>query len=160
MLRKSLIAVALAAAPIGTALADNDVGCGAGTILWEGQDGVPAKVLAATTNGFFGNQTFGISSGTLECQQGGVITVSARLPMYASANLDRIAADMAAGQGEALATLAELYGIQEGDRQAFYAMTRDNFARIFDGETTTAGDMLESLESVMANDQRFASYTG
>lgn len=160
MLRKSLIAAALAAAPLGTALADNDVGCGAGTILWEGQDGVPAKVLAATTNGFFGNQTFGISSGTLECQQGGVITVSARLPMYASANLDRIAADMAAGQGEALTNLAELYGIQKDDRSAFYAMTRENFGRIFGAETTTAGEMLSSLERVMAENQRFSQYVG
>lgn len=161
MLRQVLIALALVSAPIGAALADNDIGCGAGTILWEGQQGVPAKVLAATTNGIFGNQTFGISSGTLECEQGGVITVSARLPMYASANLDRIAADMAAGEGEALTTLAELYGIEDqADREAFFNLARANFARIFDDDATTAGEMLTSLERLMADDRELARYAG
>lgn len=160
MLRRYLIAVSLIMAPMATAMADNDVGCGAGTILWEGQSGVIPKVLAATTNGIFGNQTFGITSGTLECQQGGVVTVSARIPMYAGANLDQIAADMAAGGGEALANLAELYGIAEADRPLFYRTVRANFGRIFPSDHTTAGEMLQALETVMAANERLARYVG
>lgn len=160
MLRKMLIVASVTAMPFATAVADNDVGCGVGTILWEGQQGVPAKVLAATTNGIVGNQTFGISSGTLGCQQGGVVTASARLPMYASANLDRIAADMAAGEGETLTNLAALYGIADEDLTVFYRTTRENFAVIFHGETVTAGEMLASLETVMAGNERLARYVG
>lgn len=160
MFRKTLIAAAVVMAPMGVSMADNDIGCGVGTILWEGQSGVPAKVLAATTNGTFGNQTFGITSGTLNCQQGGVITASARLPMYASANLDRIAADMAAGHGETLNNLAALYGIAESDRDAFNHTARANFAKIFTSEKTTAGEMLGNLEGVMADDAKLARYLG
>lgn len=158
MLRKTFLAAVLVLAPISVSLADNDIGCGVGTILWEGQSGVPAKVLAATTNGVLGNQTLGISSGTFGCQQGGVITAAARLPMYASANLDRIAADMAAGEGEALDGLAALYGITEADRAEFRHAARANFARIFASDATTAGQMLEALEGVMAGNRTLAPY--
>lgn len=159
MLRNCLLATIMVFAPMGAALADNDIGCGVGTVLWEGHAGIAPKVLAATTNGILGNQTFGISSGTLECQQGGVITVSARLPMYASANLDRIAADMAAGQGETLTSLAELYGIAaQPDRDEFNRMVRTHFASIFPSDKTTAGQMLQALQTVMAHNKKLAHY--
>lgn len=158
MFRNSLIALAVVMAPVGVAMADNDVGCGVGTTLWAGKTGVPAKVLAATTNGTLGNQTFGISSGTLGCQQGGVVTASARLPMYASANLDRIAADMAAGQGETLTNLAELYGIAGADRAEFNRTARAHFATIFPNDDVTAGQMLQALQAVMSQNKQLAHY--
>lgn len=157
MLRKTLLAAALVAAPAGVALA-HDTGCGAGTILWEGQSGVAAEVLAVTTNGSFGNQTFGISSGTLGCSQGGVVHVAQRIPMYASANMEQIAADMAAGEGESLVALADLYDIAPSDRQAFYAATQDHFGEIFSAGDVTVGQMLASLESVMAANDQLAQY--
>ena len=157
MLRKTVLAAALMALPAGAALA-HDTGCGAGTILWEGQSGVAAEVLAVTTNGTFGNQTFGITSGTLGCSQGGVVRVAERIPMYASDNMEQIAADMATGQGESLAALADLYGIAPSDRQAFYDTTQDNFGTIFAAENVTVGQMLASLESVMADNTQLARY--
>lgn len=157
MWRKTLLAVALAAAPAGAALA-HDTGCGAGTILWEGQQGVAAEVLAVTTNASFGNQTFGITSGTLGCSQGGVVHVAQRIPMYASANMAQIAADMAAGEGESLVALAELYNIAPSDRQVFYTTTQAHFGTIFASSDVTVGQMLASLESVMANSNQLAQY--
>ncbi len=158
MLRKILLISILVITPVGASLADNDIGCGVGTILWEGRSGVIAKSLAATTNATLGNQTFGISSGTLECQQGGVITAAARLPMYAGANLDQLAADMAAGHGETLATLAELYGVTRADREAFFALARASFAELFPDTAITAGEMLYTIETLMARDRRLAAY--
>lgn len=160
MRKQLLAAVALLALSVtGTALADEDVGCGAGTILWEGQSGPAAKVLAATTNGLFGNQTFGISSGTLGCEQSGTITAAARLPMFAGHNLDELAADMAAGHGETLNVLADLYGIRsEQDRAAFYTLTQAHFLQLFPSEDVTAGQVLASLESLMASDARLSGY--
>ena len=97
----------------GVALgADPDVGCGWGTKAFKGQSGVAPKVLAATTNGSFCNQTFGISSGTAGCNQGGVVKAEARLNMYAGSNIDQLARDMAMGGGESLDTLAQLHGHQ------------------------------------------------
>jgi hypothetical protein len=37
-------------------------GCGVGAMIWKGQPGIAPHVLAATTNGTFGNQTFGMTT--------------------------------------------------------------------------------------------------
>ena len=160
-MRKQLLTAAalLALSVAGTALADDDIGCGAGTILWKGQSGVAPKVLAATTNGILGNQTFGISSGTLGCQQGGTITASARVSMFAGHNLDELAADMAAGHGETLDVLASLYGIRsDRDKAAFSALSQAHFVQLFPGDDVTAGQVLAKLESLMASDARLSDY--
>jgi hypothetical protein len=142
----------------GVALADPDVGCGWGTMAFKGQTGVAAKVLAACTNGSLFNQTFGISSGTAGCRQGGTVTAAARLNMYASANIDQLAIDMASGRGEALDTLAQLIGVSDADRPAFFALTKSNFGTLFPSDQVTAGDMLTALRGLMANDAQLAQY--
>ena len=142
----------------GTALADPDAGCGWGTMLFKGSKGVAPKVLAGTTNGLLGNQTFGISSGTLGCNQGGTVTAAARLSMYAGANIDNLASDMAAGRGESLDTLAQLIGIPEADRPAFFHLTKSHFGELFPADTTTAGQMLTTLHGLLASDPQLAKY--
>ena len=158
MFKKTTIAALLVLAPVGVALADKDVGCGLGTQVWAGQSGVIPKILAATTNGTLGNQTFGITTGTLGCSSDGVITAANRLPMFAGTNLDQLSAEMAAGQGEALEALAELYGIAAVDRPAFYQMTQQQYAKIFSHEKVTAGEVLASVDSLMKADARFERY--
>jgi hypothetical protein len=142
----------------GVALADPSVGCGWGTLAFKGQTGTAAKVLAATTNSSLGNQTFGISSGTAGCQRGGTVTADARLNMYASANIDQLASDMAAGKGESLDTLALLIGVSDADKPAFFALTKRNFGTLFPGDQVTAGEMLTSLKGVMATDAQLSQY--
>jgi hypothetical protein len=127
----------------GVALAqDPDVGCGWGTKAFRGQTGVAPKVLAATTNGCFGNQTFGISSGTAGCKRSGAIQADARLNMFAGSNIDKLANDMAQGEGESLETLATL----------------PNFGALFPSEQVTAGELLGSLSTIMSSDQQLAKY--
>ncbi|MDN5870590.1 MAG: DUF3015 domain-containing protein [Nitrococcus sp.] len=160
-MRKQLLTAAalLALSVTGPALADENIGCGLGTILWEGQDGMAPMILGATTNASFGNQTFGISSGTLGCKQGGTVTQAARLSMFAGHNLDEVAADMAAGHGETLDVLANLYGIRsQRDQAAFAALTQAHFAQLFPQKNVTAGQVLAKLESLMASDARLAEY--
>jgi hypothetical protein len=142
----------------GVALADPDVGCGWGTLAFKGQTGTAAKVLAATTNGLLFNQTFGISSGTAGCKRGGTVTAEARLNMYASANIDQLASEMAAGQGESLDTLAQLIGVTDADKPAFFALTQTHFGALFPGDQVTAGEMLTSLKGLMANDAQLSQY--
>lgn len=148
----------LALGPAAGALADPDIGCGLGTQIWTGSKGVGPKVLGATTNGTLGNQTFGISSGTLGCHQGGTVTADARLQIFAGANIERLARDMAQGSGEALDAFAALVGIRPEDRPAFNAFTQAHFADLYAGDTVTAAQMLDSLERLMATDSRFAGY--
>jgi len=158
-MKRFLLAVLLVVAPAGASFADPDIGCGPGTQIWHGSKGVAPKVLGATTNGSFGMQTFGITFGTLGCHQGGTVTADARVQMFASANLDRLARDMAAGQGETLDAFAQLLRIRDGDRPAFFQFTQAHFADLFASDEVTSTQMLGSLERLMASDPRFATYT-
>ncbi len=143
-----------------SASADPDVGCGLGTQVWEGQSGSIVKALAATTNGSSGNQTFGVSSGTSGCNQGGTVTAQARAQMFASANLDQLARDMAHGEGESLLAFSQLLDVSAADRPAFFALTQTHFADLFGGEDVTAGSMLSRLNLLLAEDQELSVYAG
>lgn len=138
--------------------APNNVGCGLGALAWEGQSGQGAQILAATTNGTFGSQTFGISSGTSGCAKGGKVYRPDQLAMFIGPNMDRLAQDMAAGQGETLASVANLIGIQGADQSAFFAATQRNFARIMPTDAVTAEDVANSLNSVLAEDPALKRY--
>ena len=158
-MRKTIALVALAGlmAP-GLAAAKDSTGCGLGTMVFDGQSGVGPQVLAVTTNGTLGNQTFGISSGTLGCDSGGTVDHMAAVSEFTGENMDRLAADVAAGEGETLAALGDLMGIAAADRDRFYGVMQQNFARIFPSTTTTAGEVVTSMQAVMAGDARLSTY--
>lgn len=158
-MNKKLVAVAaaLALAPMA-ANADNAAGCGLGTQIMQGKSGLVFHVLAATTNGTFGNQTFGMTSGTLGCKVDDAVTASAELKQFASANVDQLSVEMAAGEGEALTALAGLYGIDQQDRAAFYGLTKSNYGTIVHGDNVTAGEVLASIRTLMATDARLSRY--
>ena len=71
---KKLCLVAVLAALPAVAMADNVGQCGWGSKLMAGQSGVVPQVAAVTTNGTFGNQTFGITTGTSGCTQDGTVS--------------------------------------------------------------------------------------
>ncbi|WP_220348968.1 DUF3015 domain-containing protein [Alkalilimnicola ehrlichii] len=142
---------------MGTAHAEN-TGCGLGTMVWDGQSGIAPQVLAVTTNGISGNQTFGITSGTLGCSQDGVVESSEKLAMFTGSNIDALARDMATGEGESLHVLADLMGIEDADKPAFFAMTRDNFEQIFRSNDVTAEDVLAALNDTLADDAALSRY--
>jgi hypothetical protein len=138
--------------------APNNVGCGLGAMAWEGETGVAPQVLAATTNGTSGSQTFGISSVTSGCASGGKVTRPDKVAMFIGPNINRLAQDMARGEGETLASLADVMGIDEGDRPLFYAATQRNFVRIMPVENVTTGEILASINAVMAEDPALRRY--
>src|SRR5918911_5219550 len=77
---------------------DTGPGCGLGKLAWndyKGQKEIAPQVLMATTNGTFGSQTFGISSGTSGCTNDGVIMALNKANVFAAANYDTLAQDMA-----------------------------------------------------------------
>jgi hypothetical protein len=157
-MKKLLLVVCIALLPAGVSLADPDIGCGPGTSVWQGSKGVVPKVLGSTTNMSFGFQTFGISFGTLGCHQGGTVTADARLRMFAGANLDRLAREMAVGEGEVLAAFAHLKGVADADRPAFYAFSKAHFAEIFSGDDVTEIEVLGSLDRLLASDSQLSVY--
>lgn len=160
-MKRFIFTALMGAMAMGTAQAAQDnVGCGAGSMVFDGQSGVAPQVLAATTNGTSGNQTFGITSGTLGCTQDGVVRDHTKLSMFTGENMDRIAGNMAVGEGEALETMAELMGIDKADKSAFFAASQQNFDRIFPSAQVTAEDVLTAVNEVMAADAALAKYAG
>ncbi|MFP4561017.1 MAG: DUF3015 family protein [Thiohalorhabdus sp.] len=151
MWKKTAVVAVLAALPMSSAMAKDSTGCGVGTMIFDGQEGVVPQVLAVTTNGTSGNQTFGITSGTLGCDQDGVVKSDAQLTAFVSSNMEKLAADMASGNGETLASVAELMDVPENERGAFYQAAKDNFASIYGGEQVTAGEVVAGLKGVAAS---------
>ena len=155
---KKLLAVAVLSTSASVAMADQDIGCGLGTMIMAGQSGPIFKVLGATTNGTFGNQTFGITTGTLGCQSSGAITSRARLGMFTGSNIDNLARDMSVGRGETLNVLADLMGVPEAQKDHFFQTTKTNFGKIFAPQNETAGQILAALEQVMSQDATLVAY--
>lgn len=160
-MRKSLIlALAVGFVLVGVAQAEDSTGCGLGTNLWKGKSGVFPQILAVTTNGTSGNQTFGISSGTSGCDPDGTIVYNAAVQRYMGERLDYVAANMSQGGGESLNALADLIGVSEDDKPAFFELTKTNFEKIFPTEDTTAEQVLVTLQELMAQDDRMLRYLG
>ena len=160
-MKKLLGVVAVAAVfPLSAmAAGENNVGnCGWGSKLFDGQSGIVPQVLAVTTNGTFGNQTFGITSGTSGCTQDGAVKSNWRTALFIDGNREALARDMSVGSGEALDSLAHLLGVQEQDRAAFNSATKDNMARIF-GENASTNDIVAALRQVLGSDAQLARYT-
>ena len=136
----------------------NSSGCGLGTMLFDGQSGIGPQVLAVTTNGTSGNQTFGITSGTLGCTKDGVVRPPAEVRVLLMSSLDNLAADVARGEGETLVSLANLMAIDPADQERFFVSLQGNFVRIFPSEAVTADEVITSINAVMAEDQVLARY--
>lgn len=158
---KNLLAVATLAATLpfaNLAMADDDIGCGLGTMIFDGKSGKVFKVLGATTNSTFGNQTFGITFGTLGCDGTGTIDSKQKLAMFIDGNMDNLARDIAKGEGETLATLAEVWGIEAQDKASFNTLAKQNFAAVYSSENVTSNEVLNNLNSVVANDSQLSAY--
>lgn len=162
MLNKKLAVVALMVAfPVGAmAAGENNIGsCGWGGKLFDGQRGIAPQVLGATTNGTFGNQTFGISSGTSGCTQDGVVKSNWKTAMFIDGNKTKLARDMSMGSGESLESLAKLIGIQDQHKAAFFQATKDNFSNIFASDNVTTDQVMASLKQVLASNSELAAYS-
>ena len=155
MLKKIALATVMAIGSM-SAFADSDVGCGIGSQVWEGQSGKVPKILAATTNGLFANQLFGITFGTLGCSGTGAVTAQA--VTFTNENAESLARDMAVGQGESLNVLAELLNIKAEDKAHFFAVSKQNFSKIYAADHTSSTQVLSSLQAVMAQDEILKAY--
>jgi hypothetical protein len=119
-------------------------GCGLGSILFGKQPG-PVQVFAATTNATSYNQTFGITSGTSNCNKNTVFSSNDRLNRFVQSNFDNLAKEIALGQGESLNTLAELMKVPADRKPAFYQTLQSNFDKIFPSESVEMASVLENI---------------
>src|SRR6266513_5540925 len=152
---KKLLSLSLATLLVPTlALAAGNhpiAGCGLGYLLFSNKDNSKVtQVLGATTNGTFGTQTFGISSGTSGCTEDGAVKFAKAVEVYAEVNLDSLRREMAMGQGEFVNTFASLLGATDTTRPALVKFFQSEYASLFPTGQTTSSDMLSALGTKLA----------
>ena len=148
--------ILLSASSVANAGAAGGAGCGWGQALFEGQSGPAPHVLGLTTNGTSGNNTFGVTTGTNGCSSDGTLTYGGQ--NVVSSIMNEFSEDVARGEGDALNTVAVVYGVEQQDRDTFAKVMHENFAVLFPNEDVTADEMMASIEEVMKADARLSKY--
>lgn len=133
--------------PYGTA------GCGLGSIAFGDEPGM-MQILASTTNGTFGTQTFGISSGTSNCDvtRGGK---RASLDNYIAANQVTLSNDAARGNGETIGGLAVVLGCE--DPYLLGSSMKANYGKIFPSADVEVQDVSKAILETVHSDAILAS---
>lgn len=125
------------------AYASGPAGCGLGAVLFEGKSGLFWNLLAATSNGISGNQTFGMSTGTLGCDADEKIASSAI--NFIEANKVALANDVARGEGETIASLGKIYNC--GNVEALGSSLQNNYDAVF--SSMEASSIHSSISNVI-----------
>lgn len=103
-------------------------GCGLGSIVM-GKSG--GQVSAATTNGTFLSQGFGITSGTSNCKTPKQMAVIMKQEEFLMANMMTLQKEMARGDGETLQAFVQILGCQQNDVQAAGKTLVNAYDKIF-----------------------------
>ncbi len=141
-------AVVLVSASAANAQSYGTAGCGLGSVVLGNQKGF-AQVLAATLNGIVGNQTFGITSGTLNCGEAATTKMGAK--SFIETNREALAKDISRGQGETVKNLATLAGCT--DASAVGAKLQKSFSAIFPAASTPNEQVSETIISTLQSDK-------
>ena len=113
-----------------------DCGCGLGKVLIGEKQGLAWNLLGTFLNGISGNQTFGMTTGTLEC--GG------------THNMDHLAVDIASGGGESLDALVEIAGVAPMLRPSLSAELQGHFDAIYPDAQVTHTHVSNTIREIMA----------
>lgn len=137
---------------LGSAAMAGDAGCGLGSMIIK-QNTKVMQVLAATTNGSFGSQTFGITFGTSGCTASGLVMNEKQIQYFVEVNQEELTRDMAQGRGEKISTLAALNGCMSSDEvSAFAAKAQASFKTIVPAAKITAVDFVNNMKSASLAD--------
>ncbi len=119
-------------------------GCGLGSIIFEPDSGF-TQIFAATTNGTFGTQTFGITTGTSNCDTGPKGAASTKA--FVAANRSVLAKDIARGSGETLGSVSRLAGCE--NTAAVGPTLQRNFSQIFPSGAVSDQEVGERVLGVL-----------
>ncbi|NBU21309.1 DUF3015 domain-containing protein [bacterium] len=127
-------------------------GCGLGSKIMGKNSG---QIFAATTNGTFANQLFGITFGTLDCVDNPNTTVAARLDYFVSGNSIALASDIAKGGGETLASVSELMGCSASSNVG--KVLKQNYKSIYPSQDVGPIQVTDSIIHAVQGDQQLKS---
>ena len=148
----------LAASSASFAVAPGGPNCGWGNMLFSGQSGLPAHLVASITNGTSGNASFGMTSGTNGCSANGTLTYGGKSMVNLGQIMDEFSEDVAMGDGEALTAVAVSMGIAEEDRALFKQTLHSNFDSLFPAANVDAEAVMGSIVSLMKQDATLSKY--
>ncbi len=150
-MRRLLVAAAvLLTAGVASARPYGDAGCGLGSMAFGDEPGL-VQVLAATTNGTFGTQTFGISTGTSNC---GPSRTAKGARVFIEANREALAKDISRGNGETIATLTHITGCN--DARAVGVTLQKNFSSIYPSAAVSDAQVSDSILSTLKGEPALA----
>lgn len=130
-------------------------GCGLGSMVMGSGSGF-SQVFAATTNGTAGSQTFGITSGTSNCGDHGLVKLDKEREVFAQENYTNLVKEMAQGKGENLYTLASLYQCPAESHQEFGTMVQEKFNHLVANDQTTSTELLSQLDNQLTRHPKLA----
>lgn len=126
-------------------------GCGLGSMVMGNRDG---QIFAATTNGTSGNQTFGITFGTLNCVGSPTSAKADNMDKFIVANKIQLADDIARGNGETLAGLAQIMNCKNFDKLG--TTLQSNFSSIFTTHELAPNEITDNIITVVGQDVALA----
>ncbi len=130
-------------------------GCGLGSMAFGNQPG-PVQILAATTNGLFGTQTFGITSGTSNCGKSAFAMEGTR--HFIEGNREALAKDAARGSGETLATLS--FVAQCKDPAQVGAAVQKNYSTLFPAADASTEQVRDAVIRMLQTDKSLGCNLG
>ena len=151
-MKKLLVLAAMITLAAPVAFAGKSSGCGLGSQLFAGQSGLVMNVLAATTNGISGNQTFGVTSGTLGCDGNDTVNNQKAQEEFVATNMEVLAEEMAQGNGQYVSALAELMGCDAAAQGQFAQMSQTRYESLFGATNVDANALLGSLKVEISKD--------
>jgi len=143
---KSLVLTTLALSSVLNAEVHRNTGCGLGSMLIEHQNTVAKQVLAAISNSISGNQTFGITTGSLNCNKPYTVVSNEKIEKFVADNMDELAIDIASGNGENLDTLSSLMNVE--NKELFSQKLKSNFSKIYKSADVTSAEVIDAIASI------------
>jgi hypothetical protein len=128
-----------------------DCGCGLGRELIGQKEGLVWNLLGTFLNGICGNQTFGMTSGTLGCNTGGKMVMNEQLEIFVADNRDNLAQDIASGKGETLSALAEITQISPDNQGRMFSALQSNFNAIYPDANVSDKHVVTVINDIVAS---------
>ncbi len=141
----STIAAFFLISTTATAASYQAQGCGLGSTIWTDGSSLTHQVLGATTNSSSGNQTFGMTSGTSNCELDG--SGGQAQTVFIEANKVALANDIARGTGATLASLTRMYGCTNIDDVG--TELQKKYEVIFPSNSTSAPIINKTISTII-----------
>lgn len=126
-------------------------GCGLGSIVLGDKPGI-VQIFAATTNGTSGSQTFGISTGTSNCDAG---NKNATASLFVLTNREALAKDISRGNGETLNSYSKIIGCNNSNELG--NALQKNYKEIFPTAAVAPIDVNNKVNNIIHEDKTLAA---